>query len=178
MIISQPISILLKAEWRICLTLSILAFIGASLFMSGWPVGMLPELTIPFSYTGDGMSYLWNIQRVIEGTWFYTNERAGFPFESNHLDYPTSDTGNYLVLKFLGLIFGNAFAALNVYYLLGFSLCSVSTYLVSRTLNISRYFSITIALLYAFSSFHFGRLVHLFFTWYFVAPLFFYMGLH
>lgn len=177
MIISQPISTLLKAEWRICLTLSILAFIGASLFMSGWPVGMLPELTIPFSYTGDGMSYLWNIQRVIEGTWFYTNDRAGFPFESNHLDYPTSDTGNYLVLKFLGLIFGNAFAALNVYYLLGFSLCSVSTYLVSRTLNISRYFSITIALLYAFSSFHFGRLVHLFFTWYFVAPLFFYMGL-
>jgi phosphoglycerol transferase len=176
MINTKSISVLFKSEWRICLTLSVLAFVGASLFMSGWSAGLLPELTIPFSYSGDGMSYLWNVQRVAEGTWFYTNERAGFPFDSNHLDYPTSDTGNYLALKLLGLVFGNAFATLNAYFLLGFSLCAVSTYLVSRTVSISRDFSIAIALLYTFSSFHFGRLGHLFFTWYFVAPLFFYVG--
>ena len=64
----------------------------------------------------------------------------------------------------------------NLYYLLGFSFSLVATYIVSRTLGISRHFSIVGAVLYAFTSFHFGRIGHLFFTWYFVAPLFFYYG--
>lgn len=174
--ISTPLSTVAKTEWRIWLALAILAFLGASLLMSGWPKGLSPELITPFSYSGDGMAYLWNVQRVIEGAWYFENERSGFPFGSNHLDYPTSDTGSYLALKLLGLAFHTSTSALNLYYLLGFSLCAVAGYLVSRSLGITRHFSIVAALIYAFTSFHFGRLGHLFFTWYFVAPLFFYVG--
>jgi phosphoglycerol transferase len=174
--ISTPLSIVAKTEWRIWLTLAVVSFLGASLLMSGWPKGLSPELITPFSYSGDGMAYLWNVQRVIEGAWYFENERSGFPFGSNHLDYPTSDTGSYLALKLLGLAFHTAIAALNLYYLLGFSFCAVAGYLVSRSLGITRHFSIVVALIYAFTSFHFGRLGHLFFTWYFVAPLFFYVG--
>jgi phosphoglycerol transferase len=174
--ISTPIFTAAKTEWYIWLPLAIIAFLGSSLLMSGWPQGLYPEITTPFSYAGDGLAYLWNIQRVIEGTWYFTNDRSGFPFGSNHLDYPTSDTGSYLVLKLLGLIFKTSIAAHNLYYLLGFSLAAVAGYLVSRSIDISRHFSIVAAVLYAFTSFHFGRVGHLFFTWYFVAPLFFYIG--
>lgn len=174
--ISSPISLVVKNEWRIWLPLAVLGFFGASLLMSGWPSGLIPETIIPFSYAGDGIAYLWNIQRVIEGSWYFTNDRSGFPFGSNHLDYPTSDTGSYLVLKLLGLIFKTSIAAQNLYYLLGFSLAAVAGYWVSRSIGLTRHFSIVVAVLYAFTSFHFGRIGHLFFTWYFVAPLFFYVG--
>ena len=174
--IATPISTVAKAEWNIWVPLSVFAFLAASLLMSGWPNGLIPETVIPYSYSGDGLAYLWNIQRVIEGTWYFTNDRSGFPFGSNHLDYPTSDTGSYLVIKLLGLIFNTAIAAQNLYYLLGFSLAAVAGYWVSRSIGITRPFSVVVAVLYAFTSFHFGRIGHLFFTWYFVAPLFFYVG--
>ena len=174
--ISKPLSTVCKNEWPFWSTLAILAFVGASLLMSGWPTGLIPDLVTPFSYSGDGLAYLWNVQRVIEGAWYFTNDRSGFPFGSNHLDYPTSDTGSYLVLKLLGLIFSTSIAAQNLYYLLGFSFAAVAGYLVSRSIGITRHFSIVVALIYAFTSFHFGRIGHLFFTWYFVAPLFFYVG--
>lgn len=174
--ISKSLTTVFKTEWHIWLLLAVLAFVGASLLMSGWPKGLLPELVIPFSYDGDGMAYLWNVQRVIEGAWYFTNDRSGFPFGSNHLDYPTSDTGSYLALKLIGAVFHSSIATLNLYYLLGFSLAAISGYLVSRSIGMTWHFSAVVALIYAFTSFHFGRLGHLFFTWYFVAPLFFYVG--
>lgn len=172
----EPISRFTKSEWRTWLSLAVFAFVAASLLMSGYPQGLLPELDVPFTYGGDGLAYLWNVQRAIEGVWYFENERSGFPFGSNHLDYPTSDTGTYVALKLLGLVFHSAIAVVNVYYLLGFSICAIAAYLVARTVGVSKYFSIATALIYAFSSFHFWRLGHLFFTWYFVAPFFFYVG--
>ncbi|MEY4426205.1 MAG: hypothetical protein RL535_503, partial [Pseudomonadota bacterium] len=144
--------------------------------MSGWPAGLVPDLATPYSYAGDGMAYLWNIQRVIEGAWFFVNERAGFPFGSNHLDFPTSDTGSYLILKLLSLLIQTSSSLHNLYFLIGFSLNAAAAFLVARTLGVSRPFSVVAGLLYTFVFFHFGRIGHLFFTWYFVAPLFFYIG--
>lgn len=174
--ISKPISHIFNTEWLIWLPLAVIAFVAASLFMNGWPAGWFPELTTPYSYAGDGMAYLWNVQRTIEGSWYFDNLRSGFPFGSNHLDYPTADTGSYLAIKLLGWAHFSAAAVLNLYYLLGFSLAAITAYLVSRTLDVSKNFAIATALLYTFTSFHFGRVGHLFFTWYFVAPLFFYVG--
>jgi phosphoglycerol transferase len=165
-----------KKEWPIWLVGAALSFIGASLFMSGWPDGLLPDIKRPFTYAGDGISYMWNIKRVIEETWFFANSHTGYPFGSNHLDYPTSDTGSYAILKVLGTAFQSPVAALNLYFLLGFSFVFVAAYIVLRTLGVSRILSITGSILYTFTSFHFGRIGHLFFTWYFVAPVFFYFG--
>lgn len=181
---SQPLTSLLersfstvaKQEWTIWLAGAVLSFIAASLFMSGWPDGLLPEIKKPFTYAGDGISYMWNIKRVIEEAWFFTNSHTGYPFGSNHLDYPTSDTGSYLILKIIGTLFQSPVAALNLYFLLGFSFVFAASYIVLRTLGISRTFSFSGSILYTFTSFHFGRIGHLFFTWYFVAPLFFYFG--
>jgi phosphoglycerol transferase len=175
-LLEQSFSTVAKKEWPIWLLGALLSFIAASLFMSGWPEGLLPDIKRPFTYAGDGISYMWNIKRVIEEAWFFTNSHTGYPFGSNHLDYPTSDTGNYAILKILGAIFQSPVAALNIYFLLGFSSVFAVSYIVLRTLGISRSFSVTGGILYTFASFHFGRIGHLFFTWYFVAPLFFYFG--
>jgi phosphoglycerol transferase len=165
-----------KKEWAIWLQGAVLCFIAASLLMSGWPSGLIPDISKPYTYAGDGIAYMWNIKRVLEEAWFFTNAHTGYPFGSNHLDYPTSDTGNYLILKLLGTVFQSPVAALNLYFLLGFSSVFIASYIVLRALGVSRTFSVTGSILYTFTSFHFGRIGHLFFTWYFVAPLFFYFG--
>lgn len=165
-----------KKEWLIWIIGGALAFMGASLFMSGWPEGLVPDIHRPFTYSGDGISYMWNIKRVMEEAWYFTNNNSGYPFGSNHLDYPTSDTGNYLTLKLLASALSSPVAVLNLYFLLGFSLVFAASYLVLRTFGMSLTFAFVGGVLYTFSAFHFGRIVHLFFTWYFVAPLFFYFG--
>jgi phosphoglycerol transferase len=175
-LLQRSFSTVAKQEWPIWLAGAALSFIAASLFMSGWPDGLLPDIKKPFTYGGDGISYMWNIKRVIEEAWFFTNSNTGYPFGSNHLDYPTSDTGNYAILKIIGTLFQSPVAALNLYFLLGFSFIFTASYIVFRTLGVTRTLSVTGSILYAFSSFHFGRIGHLFFTWYFVAPLFFYFG--
>ncbi|MEY4912099.1 MAG: hypothetical protein RL761_1762, partial [Pseudomonadota bacterium] len=175
-LLQRSFSAVAKQEWPIWLAGAALSFIAASLFMSGWPDGLLPDIKKPFTYGGDGISYMWNIKRVIEEAWFFTNSNTGYPFGSNHLDYPTSDTGNYAILKIIGTLFQSPVAALNLYFLLGFSFIFTASYIVFRTLGVTRTLSVTGSILYAFSSFHFGRIGHLFFTWYFVAPLFFYFG--
>ena len=174
--LEQSFSSVAIKEWAIWFPGAVLCFVAASLFMSGWPSGLTPDITKPYTYAGDGIAYMWNIKRVIEEAWFFTNANTGYPFGSNHLDYPTSDTGNYLILKLLGTAFQSPVAALNLYFLLGFSSVFVASYVVLRTLGVSRIFSVTGSILYTFTSFHFGRIGHLFFTWYFVAPLFFYFG--
>jgi phosphoglycerol transferase len=175
-LLERSFSTVAKQEWPIWLVGAALSFVAASLFMSGWPDGLLPDIKKPYTYAGDGISYMWNIKRVIEEAWFFTNSHTGYPFGSNHLDYPTSDTGSYLILKIIGTVFQSTVAALNLYFLLGFSFVFAVSYIVLRTLGISRAFSLTGSVLYTFTSFHFGRIGHLFFTWYFVAPLFFYFG--
>jgi phosphoglycerol transferase len=124
---------------------------------------------------GDGLSHSWMIQRSIEG-WVFENPRSGYPFGSNFLDYPGSDAGNLLALKLLGYLSGSYYAALNLYFLIGFSVVFASAFCVSRSLSISLPLSFAASLLFAFLPFHFYRLGHLFYTWYFVVPLYFYIG--
>lgn len=59
----RPISSLAKTEWHIGLLLALFSF-AASLLISGYPKGLLPELNVPFVYGGDGLAYLWNIKEL------------------------------------------------------------------------------------------------------------------
>lgn len=172
----RPLFEVLYAEIYLWLPFAVLVFFIASILMSGWPGGLIPNIRYPFSYNGDGISHTWMIQRVIEGVWYFDNARSGYPFGSNFLDYPSSDTGNFLVLKMLGALTGSFSAAMNIYFLLGFSVTFAFSYAVLRTLQISRSFTVACAVVFVFLPFHFFRLVHLFYTWYFVVPLFFYYG--
>lgn len=170
-----PLGGIFRTEWKWWLFGAVLSFMLASVLMSGWPGGIIPNLQYPYIYKGDGLSHSWMIQRSIEG-WVFENPRSGYPFGSNFLDYPGSDAGNLLALKLLGYLSGSYYAALNLYFLIGFSVVFASAFCVSRSLNISFPFSFAVSLLFAFLPFHFYRLGHIFYTWYFVVPLYFYIG--
>lgn len=154
---------------------ALVSFFFASWLMGGgqswWPI-----TSYPYTYGGDSFSYQLNIMRNIEGPWYYYSERMGYPFGSIFLDYPASDNGSYAVLKVLGWLFGTSTAAYNLYFLLSFPVVTVATYLVSRSVGLSKPFAVAVALLYCFIPFHIGRIGHLFFTWYFVVPVYIYYG--
>ncbi|MBH3428771.1 sugar translocase [Pseudomonas alkylphenolica] len=143
--------------------------------MSGWPAGLIPNTSVPFSYSGDGVFHAWMAQRVTEG-WLFENPRSGYPFGSNFLDYPGSDFGNHFLIKVLSLLSGSSFAGINLFYLFGFPVAFAATFCTVRCFGLGRALSASCALIYTFLPFHFMRLGHLFYTWYFVAPLFFYIA--
>jgi phosphoglycerol transferase len=167
---------LLKAlamEWRYWIPGALLSFILASVLWSGWPMGLIPNLAYPYRYIGDSLSAAWLGERAIEG-WVFDNPRSGYPFGSNFLDYPGSDSGSYLILKLLGLATGAYYSAVNLYFLLSFSATFISAFIVLSAIGLKRPFALSAAILFTFAPFHFLRIDHIFYVWYFVVPLFFY----
>lgn len=171
--VSPSLRATFRSDWMWLLAGALLCFVVASVLLSGWPTGLVPNLTYPFTYAGDGISHSWMAKRAMEG-WVFQNPRSGYPFGSNFLDYPGSDSGNLLILKVLAMFTHGYQGALNLYVLLGFSVTFVTACTVMRALGLARSLAIAGAILYAFAPFHFQRIGHLFYTWYFVAPLFFY----
>ena len=171
-----PLITFLRADWWLILMGALLCFFGASVLMTGWPAGLQPNISFPYAYTGDAVSSNWLTQRAIEG-WIFDNDRSGFPFGSSFLDYPGADSGNFLILKLLGLLTGSSAGAMNLFYLLGFSANFATAYLVLRSLSSGRAMAFAFALLFTLAPFHFIRLGHIFYTWYFAIPLYFYVAL-
>jgi phosphoglycerol transferase len=167
----------LRQDWLLITLVSVLSFFVASWLMGGVTHGWLPNTSYPYTYGGDSYSYQLNIMRNIEAPWYYYSERIGFPFGSIFLDYPASDNGSYLVIKLLGWLTGSSTATFNLYFLLSFPVVTAATYVVSRALGLNKSLSVAVALLYCFTPFHIGRIGHLFFTWYFVVPIYIYYGL-
>lgn len=169
---------ILIEDWRLIVIGAIASFFAASLITSGFPVGFIPDLSIPFGYNGDSIFHAWMANRVDEG-WIFNNERSGYPFGSNFLDYPGADAGNHFIIKLLSGMTGGWVGGLNLYFLFGFPTCFIATYITCRAFGLNRSFSMAVALLFSFTPFHFLRLVyqHLFYTWYFVTPVFFYLAL-
>ncbi len=164
------------ADWKLIIIGAIATFLLASVFMSGLPGGLIPNLTSPYGYSGDSLFHAWMAQRVTEG-WLFDNARSGYPFGSSFLDFPGSDAGAHLLIKVFALMSGGWVGGVNLFFLFGFASCFVATYVTARAFSLNRSFAVAMSVLYTFASFHFLRLGHLFYTWYFVAPLFFYLAL-
>lgn len=125
---------------------------------------------VPGIYYGDGVAFLVNLQRSFEGPWVYTNDRMGFPWISDYTETPQSDILNYLIIKCLTYLTGSLIFAVNIYFILGFIVIFLITFLLLRSLKISQLSAFIGSICYALVAYHFLRLSHIFFTWYFVAP--------
>jgi phosphoglycerol transferase len=126
----------------------------------------------PISISGDALSLEAFVKRLSEG-WYWNTQRLGFPFGSNHLDFPNPDLASISVLKLLVEITRSPIAAANLFFVAGYPLAFISAYITTRKFDVSRTLSFVSGIVYAFLPFHIQRFSHLFFTWYFVAPLFF-----
>lgn len=171
----KPIIQILKNEWKILIPLLILSFFLGNALVFGWQFFFWPDTRAPVLYEGDGFAFFYNFKRVAEESWFYTNQRANYPWVSNFSDFPQSDFGNYLFIKLVALITGSIVVASNLYISVGFPLAFFTMYLLLRVLNVSKVSAIVGAFSYAFLSFHFLRVAHIFFTWYFVIPCYVYL---
>ncbi|NSL17169.1 sugar translocase [Tatlockia micdadei] len=173
----QSLSLLfpLRLNWKLLLAGSIFCFLFASILFSGWPSGLIPNLKYPYIYGGDINFTSWEIKRVIEG-WLFENPHSGYPFGSNFLDYPHSDNGNLIILKALGTLTGTYYGALNLYILLGFPLAFIFSFLALKSFALRTAYAFVGGMLFAFAPFHFLRLGHVFYTWYFVVPIYFFYG--
>jgi phosphoglycerol transferase len=130
------------------------------------------NLDVPLIYGGDGLLILVMIKRVMEGSWLFHSTMMGAPFGSYLYDYPIPDSGSLFVLKWLGRASGSPEIALNLYYLIGFPVNALSAFFVLRKLRLSTALSFAGGFIFTILPFHFERISHLFYTWYFVAPIF------
>ncbi|APP75343.1 hypothetical protein [Xanthomonas vesicatoria] len=173
---TTPVRPLIKTEWLPLLLGALLSVVAGSVLLVGWRAGLLPVLDYPLSYSGDALSSLWLTQRAMEG-WIFENARSGFPFGSSFLDYPGADSGSFLFLKLAGMLTGSSAAALNLFFLLGFAANFLTAYWVMRWLRVGRSLSFTTAMLFTLAPFHFLRLQHIFYTWYFGIPIYFMLAI-
>ena len=167
----------LRAEWKLWLPLALACALVASCLMSGFPGGIVPDLSVPYSYTSDGVGHVWVIRRLMEGS-LWDNPRSGWPFGSDYLDYPGADGGSHLAIRLFGAFLPNDAAIFNFYFLLGFPLAFAAAYGLWRSLGLEKRFATASAVLFAFLPYHLDRTQHLLLTWYFTVPVYLYFALN
>lgn len=140
----------------------------------GWQFsgGSHTDWHAPLLYRSDAILHLIFIKRLIDGHGYWLNDLAGYPFGSGLYDFPGSDGASLVALWALGKSTGSAALAENIYYALGFPLAALAAYFVLRKLFVSRSASVAFSLLFTLLPFHFLRLGHLYYTWYFTVPIF------
>lgn len=150
------------------------AVLGIVSIFTGWYLwgGRSLHFQDPIYYNGDALAHLTMIRNLIENHWVYTASRLGAPFGSSSYDYTLPDTGTLAILKMLGHVSRNPGWTYNVYYFAGFALDSMFAYAVLRYLAIRRILAFAGAFAFTMLPFHFMRMGHLFYTWYFSAPIF------
>ncbi|CAH1223464.1 OB-fold nucleic acid binding domain-containing protein [Paenibacillus sp. JJ-223] len=130
------------------------------------------DMSLPYIYSGDGLSTSLFIKGMIENGWYNTNPSVGAPFGLEMYDYPLGgDNFQYLVMKVLSLFNSDYIWVMNMYYFLTFPLCMLASFAVFRQLNVNYFFSMSFSLLYTFLPYHIIRVGHLFLLGYYAVPL-------
>ncbi|QIL81642.1 sugar translocase [Diaphorobacter sp. HDW4A] len=175
-VLDRPQSLLhcLRVEWAWWLPFSFAVLALAYWLVSGFTYGIMDNLSYPYIYDGDGLFYLWGAQREIEGG-IFEGVRNGYPFGSSILDYPIPDAGNILLLSFFGSLVRDPFIAFNLFFLVSFPVVFVSSFVVLRVFGLKLSLAICGSIIFTFLPFHFQRISHSFYIWYFVVPLYFYV---
>lgn len=134
------------------------------------------DIRVPLSGSGDMLLHMLMAKRLIVGDGFYADGALGFPYGSTLYDFPGSDSLSMLFLLAAGKLGGSAVVAVNAYYLAGFPLATWAFVFVARRMGAGLGPALAGGLLFAWLPFHFLRLAHLYYTWYFVAPLYVWYG--
>lgn len=130
------------------------------------------RLDVPYTYGGDAVDKLAQIQTVAETGWLFDSPRLGYPFGYDRLDFPRFDSLNYAIMGPVAALTGEAGLAMNLFYLAGYFLVGLSALWVLRAFGISTGPALICALAYAFLPYHQIRgVAHLTNGAYFLVPL-------
>jgi len=132
--------ILCAAILTICLFVTMSYFLGFA--KSG--------LDAPYSYGGDGILELGDCKRQLAGEQRKTDS-LGAPFVSTYEDFPNYFLSNFDIFlkRIIGLFTQDPVVVTNLFFLLIYPLCGVSSYFVLRTLKIDRAISTFGAVVFA-----------------------------
>lgn len=132
------------------------------------------DLTVPIIYTNaDDIWQLILTKGLVDTGWVLNNPYLGAPgIASWHHNSAAQTSPLHSVLMYiLSLAISDAIKVQQVYYLLNFSLITISGYSAARLLNINKSAAYVIALLFAFTSFRINYLFYAFIVNYFSVPL-------
>lgn len=131
----------------------------------------LSRFDVPFTTFGDSIDKLTQIETVAETGWLFHNDRLGYPFGYDRLDFPRFDSLNYAFLGPVAAITGEPGVAMNLYFLASFYLIAFAAFWCLRRLAIDVAPAFLAALVYAFLPYHLMRGVpHLTNGAYFLVP--------
>jgi len=143
------------------------------------PIASVYEPRDDYVYAPDAPFYLMLAKGGVDHAWFLTNPTLGWPLGQQVYDLPqTLDNLNLAEIKALDVVFGDAAAAVNVFFVLTFAMVAVSAFLVLRRLRVSAPTAFVVALLYTFLPYHFARgAPHVLLSSYWVVPIAVYLVL-
>jgi phosphoglycerol transferase len=132
------------------------------------------SISVPFLLGGDATENLVVIKDVITHGWYLTNPGLAAPFGQELYDFPaySGDSLYLLMIKLLGVPFGNPAVVMNLFFLLGFPLIAITCFAILRRLGISIDVALVCAALYALLPSRFLRGEgHIFLGAYFMVPI-------
>jgi hypothetical protein len=132
------------------------------------------DLTVPFIYGGADDVWQLALTKMLKDTgWVLTNPFLGAPDVAHWHQNAAAQTSALHSVLMLGLsyFFDDAVKVQQVYFLINFSLISLSSFAACRMLGISRSLAFCVGLLFAFTPYRFGFAPYAFLPNYFLIPL-------
>lgn len=149
------------------------AVASISLAISWWVcnLGQL-DWHVPATYYRDGIFTASWIKSIIDNGWYLTNPYVGAPTGLELHDFPMSESLHFLIIKLLSLVWPQHGVVLNVFYVLTYPLTALTTLFAVRRFKVALFPAMIVALLFAFTPYHFHRGPgHLFLASYYIVPL-------
>lgn len=127
----------------------------------------------PINRGGDVSLILMMVKGMQTHGWFLHNANLNAPFGQQFYDFPSAaESIQLLILRIISTFTHNAFQTVNIYYLGGFAMLAIVTYLVMRHLRFAALSAGAVALLYTFLPYHFAHNEgHLYRSAYLSAPI-------
>lgn len=131
----------------------------------------LSRFEVPYTFASDAITKIMHVVNVSETGWLLGNDRLGYPFGFDRLDFPRFDSLNYAIMGPIAAITGEAGLAVNLYFLATFYLIALSAFWCLRRIGLDAGPSLICALIFAFLPYHLARgIPHLTNGAYFLVP--------
>jgi putative flippase GtrA len=132
------------------------------------------DLSVPLVYSGSDDVWQLILTKVLKDTgWILDNPFLGAPDIAHWQFNPAAQTSalHSVIMLALSNFIHDAIKLQQFYYILNFSLISITSYVACRLLGIARFAAAAIAILFSFTSFRIGWMFYAFLANYFAVPL-------
>jgi hypothetical protein len=132
------------------------------------------DISIPFYYDKTDAIWQFSLTKTLLDTgWISTNPYLGAPSFVQWYNNPAAQASalHSVIMWIVGLFAPDAVATQQYYYILNFSLITITSYIAARLIGIDRIWSVCVGLLFAFLPGKFNMLAYAFLSNYFTVPL-------